>query len=196
RTPTPRRRSPGSPPPLRPWTRSPRAHRRPELGTRPPGTTGGGLTAPRSGRGIRARRPVPPAIAPSGSRCRVTEGVIDVAPSVLVVGNDPLLQQRMQAGLEARGFVIETAETGRAALRQASRHRPDVVVLETWLPDQDGIALAVALRATCGERLPILILGASVRDLARAQPAGACTYLHTPLQLDELVATVDQVLRK
>jgi DNA-binding response OmpR family regulator len=121
--------------------------------------------------------------------------MVRVVPSVLLIGNDPLLQQRMQHGLEAHGCVIETAGTGRAALKQASQHRPDVVVLEMWLPDLDGIALAVALRAACGERLPILILGASLRDLARAQPQGTFTYLRTPLQLDELLASVDEALK-
>jgi two-component system KDP operon response regulator KdpE len=115
---------------------------------------------------------------------------------VLVVDDEPQIRRALAINLRARGYDVELAEDGRAALDLAARSHPDVVVLDLGLPELDGVDVIRGLRGW--SRVPIIVL--SVRDAegdkVAALDAGADDYVTKPFGMDELLARLRAALRR
>jgi len=115
---------------------------------------------------------------------------------VLVVDDEAPIRRAMRANLEARGYVVDLAESGEQALQLAARHHPDVVLLDLGLPVMDGIEVIDGLRGW--SQVPIVVLSArgSERDKVAALDAGADDYVSKPFGMDELLARLRAALRR
>ena len=109
-------------------------------------------------------------------------------PLVLVVDDEAQIRRFLQISLEAHGYQVREALTGREGLAEAARLRPDIVILDLGLPDQEGLAVLRQLREW--SRVPVVVL--SVRDQDQDKiallDAGADDYLTKPFSLGELLA--------
>jgi two-component system, OmpR family, response regulator MprA len=116
---------------------------------------------------------------------------------VLVVDDDPPLRRMLERTLLAEGYEVTVAADGGAALVEASRAVPDVIVLDVALPGLDGLAVARRLRDK-GNSTPILMLTArdAVPDRVTGLEAGADDYLVKPFAVDELVARLRALARR
>jgi PAS domain S-box-containing protein len=116
---------------------------------------------------------------------------------VLVVDDDAAIRLISREVLEAHGFLVREAEDGKAALAEARRFRPDLVLVDVMMPEIDGFELAQRLRA---ERetaaVPIIFVSArgQTADKVRAFKLGAEDYLVKPFDSAELVARVEKAL--
>ena len=118
---------------------------------------------------------------------------------VLVVDDDKQIVRLVQSYLEQAGFAVLSAYDGAAALRTIRAERPDLVVLDLMLPDQDGWEITRAVRADQGlAGTPIIMLTARVEDTDKivGLELGADDYLGKPFNPHELVARVRAVLRR
>ena len=115
---------------------------------------------------------------------------------VLVVDDEAQILRALAVNLRARDFEVDTAETGADALRLASTHHPDAVVLDLGLPDIDGVEVIQGLRGWTS--VPILVL--TVRDQepqkVAALDAGADDYITKPFGMEELLARLRAALRR
>src|SRR5262245_6871940 len=115
---------------------------------------------------------------------------------VLVVDDEPQLLRAMGTNLRARGYDVDLAATGEAALTIAARKHPDSVILDLGLPGIDGIEVIRGLRGW--STVPIIVL--SVReaegDKVAALDAGADDYVTKPFGMDELLARLRAALRR
>ena len=122
-----------------------------------------------------------------------------MSASVLVVEDEPQIQELIAVNLEHFGHRVRraaSAEEAEAAIRAAL---PDVVVLDWMLPGESGLALARRLRADARTReLPILMLTARAmeQDKLSGLEAGADDYLTKPFSPKELAARIKAVLRR
>lgn len=116
--------------------------------------------------------------------------------SVLIVDDEPQLLRALGINLRARHYQVHTAATGAAALEAASRHRPDVVLLDLGLPDIDGVQVIEGLRAWTS--VPVVVLSArqDLQDKVEALDAGADDYLIKPFAIDELLARLRAAVRR
>ena len=99
--------------------------------------------------------------------------------------------------LRLRGYDVETAADGDAALRCALRRECDIVVLDLALPKFDGLTVLRLLRSTAQTKaIPVVILSASVGPKVRAQAleAGASRFLTKPCFPDDLERVLREVL--
>lgn len=114
---------------------------------------------------------------------------------ILVVEDEPGIAEAIRANLSARGFRIDLAETGQAALEAFANGRPDLALLDLGLPDIDGTEVIRRVRET--DSTPIIVL--SVRggegEKVRALDLGADDYLTKPFGVDELLARIRVALR-
>ncbi|MGA7987063.1 MAG: response regulator transcription factor [Candidatus Dormiibacterota bacterium] len=115
---------------------------------------------------------------------------------VLIVDDEPQIVRLVRDYLERAGFEVTAAANGAEALREFSRQRPDLVVLDLTLPETDGLDVARAIRRT-GE-VPIIMLTARTGEADRVAglELGADDYVTKPFSARELVARVRAVMRR
>ena len=115
---------------------------------------------------------------------------------ILAVDDEPQILRALATNLRARGYEVDLAQTGEAALALAARKHPDLVVLDLGLPGMDGVEVIQGLRGWSS--VPIIVL--SVRELERdkvaALDAGADDYVTKPFGMDELLARMRAALRR
>lgn len=121
-------------------------------------------------------------------------------PYVLVVDDEEHIAEMVSMGLGFNGFEVGRAASGRGALDEIRRRRPDLVVLDVMLPDLDGFEVARRLRQTegAGPRLPIIFLTArdTTADKVEGLRIGSDDYVTKPFSIEELVERVKAVLRR
>jgi two-component system KDP operon response regulator KdpE len=115
---------------------------------------------------------------------------------ILVVDDEPQILRTMRINLRARGYDVEVAPDGTAALRVAAAQPPDLVVLDLGLPDMDGVEVIRGLRGWTP--VPIIVLSGRTGsgDKVAALDAGADDYVTKPFGVDELLARIRAVTRR
>ncbi|GAA1285155.1 MULTISPECIES: response regulator transcription factor [Brachybacterium] len=116
---------------------------------------------------------------------------------LLVVDDEPNIRDLLATSLRFAGFEVFTASTGNEAIREATEHQPDLVVLDVMLPDMDGFTVTRRLRDR-GEQYPILFLTArdETQDKVAGLTVGGDDYVTKPFSLEEVVARIRAVLRR
>lgn len=119
----------------------------------------------------------------------------DIPRNVVVIEDDPQIRRFLRTLLDAEGWTVHEAETGKQGLVEAATRKPDVVILDLGLPDMDGVDVVKRLREWSG--VPVLVLSARVQeeDKVRALDAGADDYLTKPFGAAELTARLRVALR-
>jgi two-component system KDP operon response regulator KdpE len=114
----------------------------------------------------------------------------------LIVDDEPAIRRFLRTTLEAQGYQVEEAETGKAALDVMKRTPASVVVLDLGLPDMDGLEVLAALRAG-GSAVPVIVLSSRTDEAGKvkALDLGADDYVTKPLGVDELLARLRAALR-
>ena len=130
-------------------------------------------------------------------RATTMAGIGIGAARVLVADDDPPLRRMLKRSLTADGFEVTVAADGPAALLEAERSAPDVIVLDVAMPAIDGLSVCRRLRDR-GLVTPILMLTArdAVADRVAGLEAGADDYLVKPFAIEELVARLRALTRR
>jgi DNA-binding response OmpR family regulator len=113
--------------------------------------------------------------------------------NVLVVEDDPEINELVGAYVKLSGFGYRVAMDGAAALRLAREQLPALIILDVMLPDTDGFAVCVELRKDVKTaKVPVLMLTALNREdcKARGKACGAVEYLTKPFDPDQLLAAI------
>ena len=116
--------------------------------------------------------------------------------AILVVEDEPSLQETLVYNLEKQGYTVEATGDGRTALEAARRLKPDLIVLDIMLPELDGFEITKILRREM--TVPILMLTARDDEIDRVVglEVGADDYLTKPFSMRELLARVKAQLRR
>jgi CheY-like chemotaxis protein len=118
--------------------------------------------------------------------------------TILVVDDEPAVREVLVTYLQhawaPRGYVVENAATGDAAVAAVQRRRPALVLLDIEMPGMDGVTALRRIHAL-DPRIPVIVItgNESTRVAGEAIEAGAFSYLPKPVKfryLDHLVASV------
>ncbi len=109
------------------------------------------------------------------------------AGRILIIDDDPAVQEALKNVLGREGYVVATALDGRAGLEQARAQRPDVVILDILLPEVDGESVLNRFKATPElQRVPIVLLTLSEVD-GQGFALGAADYVTKPIESSRLL---------
>jgi DNA-binding response OmpR family regulator len=116
--------------------------------------------------------------------------------TILVVEDEPSLQETLVYNLEKQGYAAQAVADGRLAIEVARSRTPDLIILDIMLPSLDGFEVCKILRKEMS--VPILMLTARDDEIDRVVglEVGADDYLTKPFSMRELLARVKAQLRR
>jgi UDP-3-O-[3-hydroxymyristoyl] N-acetylglucosamine deacetylase len=115
--------------------------------------------------------------------------------SILIVDDDSGVRDSIGAVLSDEGFRVRYAVDGSEALASAGRERPDLVLLDVWLPGMDGIQVLEKLRGD-HEGLPVIVISGhgNIETAVRATKLGAVGFIEKPFTIEGLLEAVSSAL--
>ena len=118
------------------------------------------------------------------------------ASNILVVDDEPDIRSLIKEILEDEGFHVSLAENGSQARALKEQLKPDLILLDIWMPDIDGISLLKEWNESSNHMTPVIMMSGhgTVETAVEATRRGAYDFLEKPLSLAKLILTVKNAL--
>ena len=116
--------------------------------------------------------------------------------NILVVDDEPDIRNLVKEILEDEGYRVDVAEDARSARAVRQRGEPDLVLLDIWMPDEDGVSLLKEWKENDQLHCPVVMMSGhgTVETAVEATRLGAYDFVEKPLSLAKLLLTVEQAL--
>lgn len=116
---------------------------------------------------------------------------------VLVIDDEKAIRETLSAILSDEGYAVTAVESGEEGLRRLVEESYDLVFLDVWLRDRDGLSLLEATDGRLRDVPVVMISGhANVETAVRAVRLGAYDFLEKPLSLDRVVLTAQKAIER
>src|SRR5450830_666199 len=118
--------------------------------------------------------------------------------NILVVDDELGIRDLLCEILNDEGHNVEVAENAAQARAARLRERPDLVLLDIWMPDTDGVTLLKEWSATGVLTMPVIMMSghATIDTAVEATKIGALAFLEKPITLQKLLKAVEQGLTR
>jgi DNA-binding NtrC family response regulator len=118
--------------------------------------------------------------------------------NILVVDDEMGIRELLSEILGDEGHVVETAENAQQARELRAQSRPDLVLLDIWMPDTDGVTLLKEWQRDGLLTMPVIMMSghATIDTAVEATRIGALNFLEKPISLQKLLKAVQQGLTK
>ncbi|MDX1592714.1 MAG: sigma-54 dependent transcriptional regulator [Gammaproteobacteria bacterium] len=118
-------------------------------------------------------------------------------PHILVIDDEPAIRELVEEILADEGYEVATAEGGDAARHAMRNRRPDLALLDIWMPDLDGISLLKEWSRDGALPCPVIMISGhgTVETAVEATRLGAYDFIEKPLSMAKLLVTVDRALQ-
>jgi DNA-binding NtrC family response regulator len=115
---------------------------------------------------------------------------------ILVVDDEPEIRRLVQEILEDEHYRVRTAENAQQARAAYQGQRPDLVLLDIWMPDTDGITLLKEWSKSGTLDAPVVMMSGhgTVETAVEATRLGAYDFIEKPLSMGKLLVTVERAL--
>ena len=116
--------------------------------------------------------------------------------SILVVDDEPDIRNLVQEILVDEGYKVSVAENTAVARKYANSKRPDLVLLDIWMPGEDGISLLKDWQKTGSIDCPVVMMSGhgTVETAVEATRLGAYDFIEKPLTMAKLLVSVKRAL--
>jgi DNA-binding NtrC family response regulator len=118
--------------------------------------------------------------------------------NILVVDDELGIRDLLSEILNDEGHNVEVAENAAQARAARLRERPDLVLLDIWMPDTDGVTLLKEWSSTGALTMPVIMMSghATIDTAVEATKIGALAFLEKPITLQKLLQAVEQGLTR
>ncbi len=116
---------------------------------------------------------------------------------ILAVDDDEKILRVIEALLTPHGYEVVFAHDGRQAITAMASAKPDLVLMDIFMPEMDGYTALTAIRKDVATReVPVVVVTAVGQELNRklAESLGAAGYITKPFKSAELVETINRLL--
>src|ERR1700741_4993797 len=119
-------------------------------------------------------------------------------PNILVVDDEHGIRDLLWEILNDEGHNVELAENAAQARAARSRQRPDLVLLDIWMPDTDGVTLLKEWSTTGLLTMPVIMMSghATIETAVEATKIGAHSFLEKPITMQKLLKAVEAGLAR
>ena len=115
--------------------------------------------------------------------------------TILIIDDEVQIRRLLEITLNANGFKVSEASTGKEGIVAAATFNPMLILLDLGLPDEDGQTVLVKLREWYHNPIIILSVRSSEEDIIKALDHGANDYLTKPFRTGELLARIRSAFR-
>jgi DNA-binding NtrC family response regulator len=118
--------------------------------------------------------------------------------TILVVDDEMGIRELLSEILSDEGHAVEVAENAQQAREFRLRQAPDLVLLDIWMPDTDGVTLLKEWAAQGQLTMPVIMMSghATIDTAVEATKIGALNFLEKPIALQKLLKAVEQGLAR
>jgi CheY-like chemotaxis protein len=113
---------------------------------------------------------------------------------ILVVDDDLSIGEVLSLMLEMEGYSVVTLNSGRAGIEKIIHERPDLVLLDYFLPGEDAEEIIGKMRKKAGANLPIILMSASAQAERMAQKLAVNEFIPKPFQREILLEAIGRHL--
>jgi two-component system nitrogen regulation response regulator NtrX len=107
---------------------------------------------------------------------------------ILIIDDEASIRQSLSGALKDEGYRVSVAASGREGLDSIRAERPDVVLLDIWMPEMDGIETLKQLKSEWPDQLVLMMSGhGNIETAVKAVKAGAFDFIEKPLSLERLL---------
>ena len=127
-----------------------------------------------------------------------TEGKRRSMANILVVDDELGIRDLLFEILNDEGHAVELAENAAQARELRSQYRPDLVLLDIWMPDTDGVTLLKEWSSSGLLNMPVIMMSghATIDTAVEATRIGAMAFLEKPITLQKLLQAVEKGLNR
>ena len=119
------------------------------------------------------------------------------AQYILVVDDEPDIRQLVSEILEDEGYEVAIAENADQAKELRRKRRPDLVLLDIWMPGEDGISLLKSWQESGTLCCPVIMMSGhgTIETAVEATRLGAYDFIEKPLSMAKMLLTIDNAMR-
>ena len=122
---------------------------------------------------------------------------MDSGARILIVDDDENIRKVLMAILEDKGYEMEATGTAREAIKKTDKKFYNLALIDIRLPDMEGIDLLTKIRDTTPKMRKIIITGyPTLQNAVDAVNKGADAYITKPFDVEKVLSTISQQLRK
>jgi two-component system NtrC family response regulator len=116
---------------------------------------------------------------------------------ILVVDDDENIRKVLKTILEEEGYAVDEAENAKKAVEKSRRNVYNLALIDIRLPDMEGIELLTRMKDTVPKMRKIIITGyPTLQNAIEAVNRGADAYILKPFDMEKVLATIKEQLRK
>ncbi len=117
--------------------------------------------------------------------------------TIMVVDDEQDMVDLIKTTLEAKGFGVQSAYNGQEAFNLLGEQKPDLIILDIFMPQMDGLEVLVRLRENPGTAsIPVILLTTKMeyKDILEGYQIGANYYIPKPFTKNQLLDGVNSIL--
>ncbi len=120
-----------------------------------------------------------------------------MSENILIVDDEPAILSTLSAVLSDEGYHVYTADDSEEGMKLAQSHTPAIVLLDIWMPGQDGIDTLKNFKTLLPD-LPVIMMSGhgSIETAVRTIKLGAYDYIEKPLSLEKVILMVKHALNE
>ena len=120
-----------------------------------------------------------------------------IKDKILVIDDEAGIRSSLKGILEDEGYIIKTSETGEGGLKLLKKQYFDLILLDIWLPEINGIEVLKKIKKMDENPQVVMISGhGTIETAVKATKLGAYDFLEKPLSLEKVVLTVKNALKQ
>lgn len=116
--------------------------------------------------------------------------------SILIVDDEPSIRESLTGILQDEGFSPVSAESGDAAIEKISEEKPDLILLDIWMPGLNGMETLARIRDIYPEQLVVMMSGhGTIETAVKATKLGAYDFIEKPLSIEKVLLCIQNAVK-